>query len=394
MPKTHTTHTLIRNNLILDLMENVPFDDGDYSKQLQCVLQVYNESMKAADQFTKPTSISNSYISPLFKVVLFKAEFSFHDSLRQNEKPAPKQRLLYVSKLISSFQLSGLLDATEFAPPSTQLLDAINIDFKICPALLHAVAVLHTGCLIVNRSNTLLTLTAEVYSRAKSLDVHGESNMKSIPLPDSQYNGRSVGIHEESDGHPTKMKLKLAYTTICYDKTKQDNFLAIFEEQITERQLTCKCPLSVSSLRQLTSSFKHPSTYATWRATLDGPDNDFLQPATIFNIADVPNIQGYGISDASMAKKASLVLQTIAIALMTERPLENKDIEKIIGSREDAVPRALLAQLQSPHDLDPIGIAPFLLLIVKSAATVLSTANQKIKTNVEAKLQTLFGNQN
>ena len=76
-----------------------------------------------------------------------------------------------------------------------------------------------------------------------------------------------------------------------------------------------------------------------------------------------------------MAKTASLVLQTIAIAVMMERPLDNKDIEKIIGSREDTVSCALMAR----HDLDPISIAPFLPPIVKSATSVLSTANQKIK---------------
>ncbi|KAI9489224.1 hypothetical protein BDB00DRAFT_876592 [Zychaea mexicana] len=164
--------------------------------------------------------------------------------------------------------------------------------------------------------------------------------------------------------HQCRKHLSVVNVTLGNFMTKQSkiNFWRYSKNQITERQLMYKCSLSVSSLRQYTSGFKHPRTYATWRATLDGLDNDLLQPATIFTIADVPNIQGYGVSDMSMAKPASLVLQTIAIA--------------------------------SRHDLDPIHIAPFLSPIVKSAASVLSSANQKIKTHVEAKLQTLFGNQN
>jgi len=90
--------------------------------------------------------------------------------------------------------------------------------------------------------------------------------------------------------------------------------------QFTERPPTYKCPLSVSSLRQLTSSFGHLSTYAAWRATLDGLDNDLLQPVTIFTIADVPNGQRYGVSDTSIAKASSSILQAVAIAVMMGRP--------------------------------------------------------------------------
>ncbi|KAG1444571.1 hypothetical protein G6F46_004458 [Rhizopus delemar] len=55
----------------------------------------------------------------------------------------------------------------------------------------------------------------EVYARAKSLDSHGETNMKSLPSFTSLFpNLLSVGIHEEADGGAAKMKLKIGIKTM------------------------------------------------------------------------------------------------------------------------------------------------------------------------------------
>lgn len=84
MHAAHSTHILMRNDLMLDPMEKIPFDDGNYSQQLQCILQVHKESTKGVQQSNTTTLVSNSY----------------------------------VNKLISSSRLPGLLDTVEFVSPS------------------------------------------------------------------------------------------------------------------------------------------------------------------------------------------------------------------------------------------------------------------------------------
>ncbi|KAI8344578.1 hypothetical protein BC941DRAFT_464793 [Chlamydoabsidia padenii] len=74
---------------------------------------------------------------------------------------------------------------------------------------------LHIGSLIITTDNAILTLTAEVYARAKCLDSPGETNMKSLPSFTSLFpNLLSVGIHEEADGGAAKMKLKIGSKTM------------------------------------------------------------------------------------------------------------------------------------------------------------------------------------
>ncbi|KAG0174616.1 hypothetical protein DFQ28_007647 [Apophysomyces sp. BC1034] len=175
MTSTHTTHGLIRNDLMLDLLAKIHKD---------------------IEQHTTDSSISVNNV--------------------------------YIEKMISSSSLPGLGDTFTFAPPTTELLNALNMDFRLCPSLLHAVAVLHTGSLIITTNNALFTLTVEAYSRAKYLDSHGETNMKSFPsFYGSLPNGLSVGIHEEADGGAAKMKLKIG--------TKTMNVLIDQEEQNVRR---------------------------------------------------------------------------------------------------------------------------------------------------------------
>src|ERR1700730_8787001 len=76
--------------------------------------------------------------------------------------------------------------------------------------LLHAVAKLHTGALIVDQNDIIFAITAEAYARAKSIDVHGVTNMKSHPTASNcRYGSLSVGVHEEADGNAVKRKLKI-----------------------------------------------------------------------------------------------------------------------------------------------------------------------------------------
>ena len=287
---------------------------------------------------------------------------------------------------------------------------------------MHAVALLHTGCIIVDKYNLVFTLTAEVYSRSKSLDAHGEANLKSIPLPNnSSYDGLAIGIFEESDGGAAKRKLKIGSKSmnvlitmltdvsknevsigpetslslnsskirIFYDDAKLSEFIRLSKNQQTE---TPKYLLYVSSIRQLTSEFDKTSTYALWRATLPGFDNDLLQPATVFTVTDLPENQGYGHGDKSIIKTASSLLQIVAIAVLKNCSVHTHDMqhfERRMQQHEDV--STLLQHLQTQVTSDPLELSSFLLPLCKHASQGLPKANQKIKSNVEEKLLELFG---
>lgn len=78
--------------------------------------------------------------------------------------------------------LPGLGDTFTFTLSITELLNALNIDFRLAPSLLHAAIVLHTGPLILAANNAIFTFTTEAYATVKWLDSHGQTNMKSFPL--------------------------------------------------------------------------------------------------------------------------------------------------------------------------------------------------------------------
>ncbi|KAF7729302.1 hypothetical protein EC973_004558 [Apophysomyces ossiformis] len=383
-----SAHALMRNEFILDVVRKIPFQDNCFSESLECVLQLHDENGQGVQSSMEP-SIAKDHV--------------------------------YVEKSIASSRLPRLIDTFAFTEATTELIECLNLDFRISPSLLHAVAVLHTGCIIVDEYNIVFTLTAEVYSRSKSLDAHGETNLKSIPLPDSStYDGLAIGIYEESDGGAAKRKLKIgsksmnvlitmltdvhknevsigpetslsfnsSKTRIFYDDAKLNEFIRLSKNQQTE---THKWPLCVSSMRQLTSGFDKTSTYALWRATLPGFDNDLLQPATVFTVTDLPGNQGYGHGDKSVIKMASSILQIVAIAVLKKCSVQYNDMQHFDKIQQNEDVSALLQHLQSELSSDPLQLSRFLLPLCKHASQGLPKANQKIKSNVEKKLLELFG---
>lgn len=92
----------------------------------------------------------------------------------------------------------------DYQEQTTELLGYLIQDFRVCPQLLHAVAKFHTGALIVD-NDTVFEMTAEAYGRAKSVDIHGETNMKSFPSPaNCVYGSLAVGVHEEVEAENRK----------------------------------------------------------------------------------------------------------------------------------------------------------------------------------------------
>ncbi|ORX61926.1 hypothetical protein DM01DRAFT_1068896 [Hesseltinella vesiculosa] len=393
MPARYSFHSLVHDDRLLDLLEKIPFQDKHYSEQLDCVLQLHTgsntTSMKDAAAISSPN-------------------------------------LAFIEKSIALSKIPGI-GTTEYVKPSQQLVDALKSDFRLWPNLLHAVAMLHTGCLVTNGHDILITLTAEAYSRSKALDVHAETNLKTIPSPGSAIDGLSLGVYEEADGGPVKKKLKIgsdhmnvlitmsamiktnevfigpetpltdieSEMIIFYDAAKEKKFLEILRGEQELAMPSYKCPKSVSALRQLSSSFGKASTYSAWRATLNGLDTDLLQPATVFTIADIPGNQKYGISENCTVKAASSALQAVAIAVMTSRSLESKTIMTAIlqsaSNSSDASIVALMIHLSTRITTDPFDLARFLSPLAKVTSSALSSANQKIKSNVQIKLLQMFG---
>jgi hypothetical protein len=305
-----STHALMRKEFILDVVGKIPFPDNCFSDSLESVLQLHDENGQGVQSSTEPSIAGNN---------------------------------VYVEKSTASSRLPGLIDAFAFTEATTEVIECLNLDFRLSPSLLHAVAALHTGCVIVDEYNLVFTLTAEVYSRSKSLDAHAEKNPKSIPLPcNATYDGLAIGIYEESDGGAAKKELKIgsksmnvlitmltdvpknevsidpetslnfnnSKTRIFYDDAKLNEFIRLAKNQQTE---THKYPLCVSSMRQLKSGFDKMSTYALWRATLPRFDNDLLQPATVFTITDLPGNQGYGHGDKSIIKRLVLFYKSLPL---------------------------------------------------------------------------------
>ncbi|KAG1121808.1 hypothetical protein G6F42_012069 [Rhizopus arrhizus] len=217
--------------------------------------------------------------------------------------------------------------------------------------LLHAVAKLHTGALIVDKE-IVFAMVTEAYGRSKAIDAHSESNQKSLPTPSNcVYGCLSVGMHEGSDGNGIKRKLKIGSSTmnilvtmsvllrsektlqvgpetsasisainpltarIFYCDEEVERFLAVMNDPFT-----FTAPKTVLSLRQLTSGFGDSSTFLTARAAHDEFATDFRMPATVFSLCNLPHNQGYGASANSTGKLASRFLQSLALSIIFDKP--------------------------------------------------------------------------
>ncbi|KAG0176614.1 hypothetical protein DFQ28_008092, partial [Apophysomyces sp. BC1034] len=216
-----------------------------------------------------------------------------------------------------------------YAEITEELLQYLNFDFRLNPALLHAVAKLHTGAIIVGKE-VVFILVAEAYGRAKSIDVH---------------------VHEESDGNASKRKLKVGRNTmnilvtmsvclrakkrldvgpetsatsrqihpstarILYRDVEVNRFLQTMKNSATQNIHNC-----MSALRQLVSGFGYSSTFMLAREFHEEFRSDFMVPTTIFTLCDMPHNQCYGTSANSVCKLASRFLQSLALAMTTDIP--------------------------------------------------------------------------
>ncbi|CEJ05454.1 hypothetical protein RMCBS344292_19395 [Rhizopus microsporus] len=175
MTDPYKVYGLFHANDVSDIYNKVPFESSSISTSLNCTIQLHTE-----DHNIQPTNISES-----------------NDTLH------------YLKQTVRASTLPGLLRKNDFLEPTQEILEHLNFDFRLDPALLYAVAKLHTGALIIDKE-VVFCLAAEAYGRSKAVDIHGEADLKSLPSPsNSVYKSLSVGVHEESDGNGSKLKLKI-----------------------------------------------------------------------------------------------------------------------------------------------------------------------------------------
>ncbi|ORX61964.1 hypothetical protein DM01DRAFT_1369885 [Hesseltinella vesiculosa] len=235
----------------------------------------------------------------------------------------------------------------DYVESDEALLAALNSDFRIEPHLLQAMAELHTGAIVLDKEVNL-ALVCEAYARSKSIDIHAESLNLSLPptnISSAYPSTLTAGVFDEADGHGTKPKLKVARATrnvfvtmaapllrdrqvdvgpssspltLRPSKTRafyQKNKVGIVLAHVHGRSPLSPLP-TISSLRQLTSSFNDPSTFMPWRTSLDCLNNDHQLPATVFTLCDLPHNQGYGTANLSPENLASRLLQAAARAFL------------------------------------------------------------------------------
>lgn len=195
------------------------------------------------------------------------------------------------------------------------------MEFHDKPELLGQIAELLVNGIIRSKNHLIKILTVEAYSRHASIDIHNESEVWETIIP---VEGRLFcGTVPASDGKGLKQKLMIgtnSMNALCtcsvvlgdqpqvaigpgYISKLRPNdnqlfvaFAAVAKVMKTvaldTNQLHTK--ILMSQLRQVTTSFHHPSTFSSWRRSFEHFSGIRCSPATIFTLCDLPSFKGYG----------------------------------------------------------------------------------------------------
>ncbi|KAI8147833.1 hypothetical protein BJV82DRAFT_308093 [Fennellomyces sp. T-0311] len=269
-------------------------------------------------------------------------------AIRTPAPPPPEYEDL--AKACASSCLPFLLDKLgPLSEMDDSLQQQLNMDFRLSPYLLPAVAKLFTGAILHSPIGAIKLLTVEVYSRHASLDIHCEAGTVVSTLPNDNntlYARIFCGTLVAADGKGAKRKLMVGTDTInilCIcsvlvsatqsvsvgpntnynvDSSRTRIYFeidAIREFQQKQQHITSQnvYEFDLNTLRQLISGFDSPTTYVPYRPT-SSPFNDLHHmPATIFTSCDLPSHAGYGTNYTSAPKVASELLQLFARAIVT-----------------------------------------------------------------------------
>ncbi|ORY99313.1 hypothetical protein BCR43DRAFT_489075 [Syncephalastrum racemosum] len=404
--------TLVNSSELHSACLKLPFASPSVTSQVGCVVQLHDDEYTITPAPREASALSVSLDEALVKL----------------------------KQTVSQSWLPRLLDNSDYDEVPNDLLAALNYDIRRRPGLLQAIAKLHAGAIIVDKE-VILVLAAEAYGRAKAVDVHGETNLKTIPQPQgsAQY-PLTIGVFEEADGHGVKNKLKiggqhmniLSTMSIClreeqcvdigpatsvladsirpgcarlfFPRDSIRSFMTAFEDKSHVFPIT-----SISSMRQISTGFDDPSSFAPWRAGLAVLETDLTMPATVFTLCDLPHNQGYGSSASSTEKVASRFIQALCIAHLESTPPDftraftffdsvaktrergrnpSKEWGKLAAS-VDAL-KLLIEERRGSSALDLAMFHDFS-SFANLASNRLSDCNTRLKENVKMRLSQIYG---
>ncbi|KAI9256590.1 hypothetical protein BDA99DRAFT_562027 [Phascolomyces articulosus] len=308
-------------------------------------------------------------------------------------------------------------------------------DLKVA-ALFDATSIklLHDNLPISNQVNCLLLLNVIVQLHEEGMTitpapkqqenyVHGETSLKSLL---SSSTSIFVGICEESDESRYKDKLKIGSTSMNLLSTmsvtignkvdvnigpetrvKSPSQGSIFYQknsvekikQLMKEKSDYHVEPNLNNIRQAISGFNDPSTYKPYRASWEPlMNNNILLLSTIFTLCDLLHT-GYGVSNTAAAKIGSRVLnQMAAAACSTKRKISKSQLEDIIqidqvnGTNLKKFLQHLESELNEKDEVDILVLGNrHLSSLAAMVNQSLSTANKKIKENVEKRLISQLG---
>ncbi|KAG1048088.1 hypothetical protein G6F43_009498 [Rhizopus delemar] len=320
-----------------------------------------------------------------------------------------------------------------YEQPDDKLLDILNMEFHGKPELLGHIADLLVNGIIRCKNILIKILTVESYPRLASVDIHNESQVLKSTIP---VQGRLFcGTVSAADGKGLKQKMVIATNSmnalctcsITLGVTPQvligpsyasklsprdcRLFLtsvaaAKFKKIVTsETDLLHTNTTSMSQLRQLTTSFHHPSTFSCWRRSFE-PFYDILHiPATISTLCDLPSFSGYGSNSTSAAMLSSQLLAVWTRAYFYHNSMLTEDQMATFMILYDSVLKdsrpwislqAVVEQLKKEFNKpSQVNIFKFafitsLLAVADAAGDGLPAANAKIAANISLRFSNLF----
>lgn len=254
-------------------------------------------------------------------------------------------------------QYHSFLANDSFSEISQDNIDILNSSWRQRPYIAQAQGELLCGAILVNEKQALLINCAETYSRLPSVDAHrehysGDPRKHSLPLPRGRYskirvckldNKLIIGTssitilatsslriddfrHEPEIGpyttnfHPSK------YTSIFISKLSMEKANKI----IAAKEFVIPIDWDImTNLKQIQSKFHHTSTYVPTRFHYMLTENIGSQPYSVFTFADADTIAE---SDPIIGSR---ILQLVALAVITNEPLEKSNIAKLIVNKSE-----------------------------------------------------------
>ncbi|KAI7862272.1 hypothetical protein BDF14DRAFT_115205 [Spinellus fusiger] len=204
----------------------------------------------------------------------------------------------------------------------TDFLAHLNYDFRISPSLLHVVAKLHTGAIIIDKKwylqlqwKLIVVTRLQIFTGRQTLrhwHHHQPLFMDLYRLQSDSSSAVDIGPTSSCSVH----SIHPNSTRILFCQRRMEEFIAIMKH----KTISYSPAQSVTSVRQLISGFNHPSTFAMTRASHVEFDSDLLMPCSVFTVCELPHNQRYGSAANSVGKLSSRFLQVLGLSFLKGTP--------------------------------------------------------------------------